>query len=203
MLESYYSILFNDQFDELFGHTWIGRNPTPLHNVFLVLHLDFSTVESGDMAVMEQSFDSAVNAELENLVYLNARLFQDGVAIDREKSATENLRNVLKTITRLKLQKLYVIIDEYDNFANQLITGHKDRLYKKLMADEGFLKTFFKLLKQGAQERGHPQRVHHRCSARHHGRAGFRIQHRKIHHLEPDIRKHAGVHPEGSGWPVG
>ena len=34
MLESYYSILCRDRFDELFGHTWIGRNPTPMHNSF-------------------------------------------------------------------------------------------------------------------------------------------------------------------------
>ena len=71
MLESYYSILYKDRFDELFGDTWIGQNPTPLHNAFFVLHLDFSTVETGEMTVMEASFDTTVNLELENLVQLN------------------------------------------------------------------------------------------------------------------------------------
>ncbi|TYT75026.1 AAA family ATPase [Desulfobotulus mexicanus] len=32
MLESYYSVLYKENFEELFGHTWIGKNPTPLHN---------------------------------------------------------------------------------------------------------------------------------------------------------------------------
>ncbi len=149
MLESYYSVLFKNKFDELFGHTWIGRNPTPLHNSFFVLHLDFSTVETGEMAVMEESFDSTVNLELENLVHLNRNLFKDAVTLNREKSATDNLKKVLKCIAREHLPELYIIIDEYDNFANQLITGHKDQLYRQLMADEGFLKTFFKLLKEG------------------------------------------------------
>jgi hypothetical protein len=42
-----------------------------------------------------------------------------------------------------------VIIDEYDNFANQLITGRKDYLYHQLTGDDSFLKTFFKTLKEG------------------------------------------------------
>jgi hypothetical protein len=149
MLESYYSILYKDRFDELFGDTWIGQNPTPLHNAFFVLHLDFSTVETGEMTVMEASFDTTVNLELENLVQLNRNLFKDSLVIDRSKRAGDNLKSVLKYIVREHLPKLYIIIDEYDNFANQLITGHKDHLYKQLMADEGFLKTFFKLLKEG------------------------------------------------------
>ena len=45
ILECYYSIRMKDRFDELFGHTWIGQNPTALKNAFIVLHLDFSTVE--------------------------------------------------------------------------------------------------------------------------------------------------------------
>ena len=46
---------------------------------------------------------------------------------------------------------VYVVIDEYDNFANQLITGHKDWLYRELTTDDSFLKTFFKTLKEGRE----------------------------------------------------
>jgi hypothetical protein len=42
-------------------------------------------------------------------------------------------------------------IDEYDNFANQLITSHQDMLYRQLVASDGFLKTFFKTLKAGRE----------------------------------------------------
>ncbi len=149
MLESYYSILYKDRFDELFGHTWIGRNPTPLHNGFFVLHLDFSVVETGDMAVMEKSFNRTVNLELQSLIGRNRIWFKNDVTVSMEESGTGNLQNTLKYIKENGLPVLFVIIDEYDNFANQLITGHKDHLYKQLMANEGFLKTFFKLLKEG------------------------------------------------------
>ncbi|MBF0202371.1 MAG: AAA family ATPase [Desulfamplus sp.] len=149
MLEYYYSVLYKDQFDTLFGHTWIGKHPTRLHNSLMVLHLDFSTVETGDMAIMERSFNSTVNLELENLIQDHGDFFKKKITIHHDHSASENFKQVVKSIAPKKSAGLYVIIDEYDNFANQLITGHKDHLYKKLMADEGFLKTFFKQLKEG------------------------------------------------------
>ncbi|TYT75812.1 AAA family ATPase [Desulfobotulus mexicanus] len=150
MLESYYSVLYKENFEELFSHTWIGKNPTRLHNSLMVLSLDFSVVETGDMQVMEKSFNSSVNLVLENILYLHSSFFEDtDVKIRHESSATENLNQLLRAISRKNAPSLYVIIDEYDNFANQLITGHKDHLYKQLMADDGFLKTFFKLLKEG------------------------------------------------------
>jgi hypothetical protein len=149
MMESYYSILFRDRFDELFGHTWIGQNPTTLHNSFFVLHLDFSVIETGEMAVMEKSFNRTCNLKIRTMVGKNKHWFKDKVMINMEDPATANLQTVIDHILFHNLPPLFIIIDEYDNFANQLITGHKDHLYKQLMTDEGFLKTFFKLLKEG------------------------------------------------------
>ncbi len=149
MLESYYSTLYKARFEELFGHTWIGRNPTPRRNSMLVLHLDFSVIETGNMAVMEKSFDLSCNLKIKSMVGKNRNWFQDEVLINPQESAGANLQKVIDFIAFNDLPALYVIIDEYDNFANQLITGHKDHLYQQLMADEGFLKTFFKLLKEG------------------------------------------------------
>ena len=97
MLESYYSILFKDQFDELFGHTWIGRNPTPLRNAFFVLHLDFSIVETGEMAVMEKSFDFTVNLELKSLLTKNSAWFNDRLSLDPEKKRDRQSGKNLKT----------------------------------------------------------------------------------------------------------
>ncbi|MEZ4527279.1 MAG: AAA family ATPase [Desulfobacterales bacterium] len=55
ILECYYNIRQKDDFERLFGHTYIGKNPTPLHSSFFVLHLDFSVVEpAGDMADIEK-----------------------------------------------------------------------------------------------------------------------------------------------------
>ena len=64
-------------------------------------------------------------------------------------SASANLEEILWYIHQHGLPRLYVIIDEYDNFANQLISGHHDHLYRELTAAGSFLKTFFKTLKEG------------------------------------------------------
>ena len=56
MLAHYYDVNLKDRFDELFGKTDIGRAPTPLRNSFLVLPFDFSTVQVGTIAEIEERF---------------------------------------------------------------------------------------------------------------------------------------------------
>jgi hypothetical protein len=71
------------------------------------------------------------------------------LTIDIRAEANDNLKATLAHVFQNNLPRLYVIIDEYDNFANQLITGRKDHLYHQLTGDDSFLKTFFKTLKEG------------------------------------------------------
>ncbi|MCP4105429.1 MAG: AAA family ATPase [Desulfobacteraceae bacterium] len=150
ILECYYNIRQKHDFEKLFGHTWIGRNPTPLRNSFIVLHLDFSTVDpSGTLDEIEKDFDTTCNLKMQAIVSLNREWFKDAVRIVPGESASSNLKRIFRAILEQQLPPLYVIIDEYDNFANQLIISHKDQLYHGLMADDSFLKTFFKALKEG------------------------------------------------------
>ena len=150
MLECYYNIRQQDQFQELFGQTYIGQHPTPLQNAYFVLHLDFSIVEtSGSIDRLEKSFNEACNLCMDTIVYLYRQWFQGNVEIDLRESASTNLNRILQGIRKRELPRLFVVIDEYDNFANQLVTGHYDHLYRELTASGSFLKTFFKILKEG------------------------------------------------------
>lgn len=45
-----------------------------------------------------------------------------------------------------------VIIDEYDNFTNQLLTARNDELYREVTTKDSFLRTFFKTIKAGVGE---------------------------------------------------
>jgi len=150
ILECYYSIHLKDRFEELFGNTWIGNNPTPLKNAFIILHLDFSTIELGkNVDTIRTNFNQVCNGKMDGIIRRYESWFNEQVSIDFEKSANSNQEAVLRQISRNDLPPLYVIIDEYDNFANQLITGRRDDVYKRLTADDSFLKTFFKTLKEG------------------------------------------------------
>ena len=150
ILECYYNINQKDDFERLFGQTWIGKHPTPLRNAFFVLHLDFSVVDSsGSIKDIEKNFNRICNMALQNVIRRYANWFEDRVSVSNEMAAAANLKNILHAIDGFHLPRLYIIIDEYDNFANQLITAHKDDLYRELTKDDNFLKTFFKILKEG------------------------------------------------------
>ncbi len=149
-LELYYSQHEADQFEYLFGETYIGQNPTGQQNRYLVLHLDFSTIDpTGSFADMEASFNFNCNLKVRSLIRGAEVWHQGNVTFERQLSATENLQALLNEILFSDLPRLYVIIDEYDNFANQLVKTNKNTLYRQLMADDSFFKTFFKMLKEG------------------------------------------------------
>jgi len=150
ILECYYNINQQADFERLFGQTYIGRHPTPHRNTYFVVHWDFSTVDpSGTLAQTEESFNATCNFELKTIVGKNKAWFKEQVTIDVKAQASVNLKAVLGYIREYDLPPLYIIIDEYDNFANQLITSHRDQLYRDLTADGNFLKSFFKVLKEG------------------------------------------------------
>lgn len=162
MLELYYSILHKDEFNQLFGHTYIGRHPTPRRNSYLVLHFDFSTIDPGTSTEeIEANFNYTCNLRMRTVMGRTHKWFQsqrqeevqedvqEEVVIDLQGNAASNLELILESILLYELPPLYVIIDEYDNFANQLIMANQDQRYLDLTDDDSFLKTFFKTLKEG------------------------------------------------------
>lgn len=150
MLGYYYDLTYADRFDELFGHTWIGQQPTTQHNQYIVLSLDFSTIAVGPtIAEIEASFRRQVNTVLYYLPQRYPAIFAGLPEIQLNAAVSENLTMILKHVQAGGQSALYIIIDEYDNFSNQLITGNKDLLYRELTAENSFFKTFFKTLKEG------------------------------------------------------
>ena len=73
MLAHYYDVNLKDRFDEFFGMTDIGRNPTPLHNSFLVLQFDFSTIQVGTLAEIERNFVEHVRGRVERFATVSGR----------------------------------------------------------------------------------------------------------------------------------
>ena len=150
ILECYYNIHQKDQFDYLFGQTYIGQNPTKYRNSYLVLHFDFSTIDpTGSLADIETNFNHICNLQLQLTLSQVEPWLKKSVNLDERISAVLNLETFLFAIRQQNLPQLYVIIDEYDNFTNQLVKANQDTLYRQLMADDRFFKTFFKTLKEG------------------------------------------------------
>lgn len=69
--------------------------------------------------------------------------FFDGFKFSSEENATNMLSNILTAIQGRNLPRLYILIDEYDNFSNQLLTTYKDSIYEKLTTGDSFFRNFF------------------------------------------------------------
>ena len=156
MLAHYYDVSLKDRFDEFFGKTDIGRNPTPLRNSFLVLQFDFSTIQVGTLAEIERNFWSNVQGAVD----VFAAKYKDLADWSNVSAATgpaDCIVKVREVIRKNHLPPLYVIIDEYDNFTNELVVSNRDTEYNAICGHdaqgdatrESFFKTFFKSFKAG------------------------------------------------------
>ena len=152
ILECYYDINRADRFKELFGKTDIGINPTPSHSSQLVLRLDFSVVEvKSDLALLEAAFHRTCRAAYRVFAAANRDHADFGAAVEAS-SATDGLQEILGIIRSSRTPSLHIIIDEYDNFTNQLLTAREDELYRDLTTGDSFLRTFYKVIKAGVGE---------------------------------------------------
>ena len=152
MLASYYDRTKAPRFEELFGGTWVGTHPTQEHNQYLVIRYDFSKmVMANDMQGLARNFDALNCSPVEIMVEHNRDLFGDFQFTNRGNAA-QMLEEALAYIRLYGLPKAYILIDEYDNFTNQLLTSYNDPLYEKVTTSDSFLRTFFKVIKKGIGE---------------------------------------------------
>jgi hypothetical protein len=150
MLEHYYDLNRAAQFDALFGHLAIGRNPTPSRNQYFVMKWDFSLIKAqGEI----EDIEAAVHQHLNDCIREFALRYQERLAHRIElhsDNALSSWRSALMAVSQTP-HKLYLLIDEYDNFANEvLMTGRKQDYYETLLYGEGLLKTVFKAVKAAA-----------------------------------------------------
>ena len=148
-LAAYYDLLTADAHDELFGDLAMGAEPTPSAHQYFVMVWNFSEVETlgGD------SLGARLNAYLLNELTLFLRRYREQLPeIPLPNNATDALRRVLAAI-RETPWKLYLLIDEYDNFANETMVADEDA-YHALVRAEGPLKNLMKSVKSATEGQG-------------------------------------------------
>jgi len=144
MLENYYDVNKADSFGELFGDLAVGRNPTPLRNRFFILKWDFSRIAAyGDLDAIQ----SAIHGHLNLAIADCAERYQLDVKLN-EDDALYSFGRLLQAVNKTQ-RPLYLLIDEYDNFANEVMMRNNSH-YGALLQGEGLLKTVFKNIKSAA-----------------------------------------------------
>jgi len=154
MLEHYYDVNRTDQFNALFGHLAIGQNPTPLHNQYFIMKWDFSLVKAqGDVREIEAALHRHINDCIEEFALRYQAHLTHPIRIESD-NALSSWRSALMAVSQTP-RKLYLLIDEYDNFANDvLMTGRQQAFYEALLYGEGVLKQLFKGVKAAAGGQG-------------------------------------------------
>ena len=155
MLENYYDVALADQFESLFGHLNIGRQPTPLHNKFFILKWDFSSVDqTGSVNDIRKSLHDHVNACIRSFSLYYHPYLSTKIEID-PNNAINSIKSVVDAV-RQTSYPLYLLIDEYDNFANGVMMDALDdhKTYEALVYEKGPLKTLFKVVKSLSMSSG-------------------------------------------------
>ncbi|MBK1619896.1 AAA family ATPase [Lamprobacter modestohalophilus] len=144
-LENYYDLARAEEFDTLFGELAIGQAPTERHNQYFVLRWDFSMVDaSGSLAEIRQALHNHINAQVADF----GVRYRKQLGVDLRYHPSDGLVALRAAVSAARAQghDLYLLIDEYDNFANELMHGRRAD-YDALVSGEGLLKTVFKAVK--------------------------------------------------------
>ena len=150
MLENYYDVAKKDEFDEIFGGLAIAKNPTKLRNSYFILRWDFSCVDTtGSPDDIKRSLYNHINGCIEDFCqfYAYKGFVLPEVRVDFD-DALYTIKSLLSAV-RTSGYSVYLLIDEYDNFANTVMMGvqSKKNKYAALIHDEGVLRTLFKVIK--------------------------------------------------------
>lgn len=152
MLESYYDINAEKDFKELFGDLYIGKNPTPRRNQYLIFKISFAGIDtSSGEEKLKQSFNFKVMSAAQEFLDKYGGLIHETTLPEEVKSAETAIEYLRRTAKKAEKQVM-VLIDEYDNFANELITGGERQTYENLMHGEGLVKAFYKAIKDATMD---------------------------------------------------
>ena len=147
VLENYYDKNKKESFEKLYGNTYIGKNPTKLKNSYCILRFNFSGIDTSTEEATIRGFKKEVASSIE--VFINRYNLE--FHVNKEDEAENILDNLFKSFYIQKPQdKIYVIIDEYDHFANELL-GFNPEQFRGLVSKNGKVRKWYEILKKGTE----------------------------------------------------
>ena len=143
-LEHYYDCASNEEFDRLFGDLYIGENKTELANSYYILKFNFSKLDTSSQEDLLQDFRKTVLESLEK--------FEAKYGLDFEYTKTGKPAQIFYSFL-MKVEyeiegKIYILIDEYDHFANELLSFQVDT-FEEVISKTGFVRKWYESLKEG------------------------------------------------------
>ena len=151
ILEHYYDRARKDNFETLFAGTDIGREPTANRGRYAVLRLNFSAFGKR-LSNLEENFEEYCDTRLHGMLEANADVFPEALtrSILSRRTMGGRLNALFLHADRLGV-RLFLLIDEYDNFANTILAGEGLAAYHAMTRGSGWFRDFFATLKAGTE----------------------------------------------------
>ena len=153
-LQYYYDENSAHEFDDIFQETFIKNTPTPLKSSFRILFFEFSGIN------IDGGVESIYDGFRDNIKFAINRYFSEyGYGeylskLDDIKSPTGLIKYFFEVA---KNDKIYLLIDEYDQFANAIL-AYNMKDFLGIVGKGGFVRSFYEVLK-GATQSGVVQKM--------------------------------------------
>ncbi len=154
-LACYYDLRLADEHDLLFGGLAMGKNPTPLAHRYFVLRWDFSKINpdpppwgvNANVSSRHQRIGNEINGYL-NTSIETFLLDYRGHLPEPPRLGEDPFHNFERLLAAIRQTpyRLYLLIDEYDNFANEIVANDR-KAYEDLVHSDGPFKYLFKWVK--------------------------------------------------------
>ena len=154
LLECYYGRHWAHEFEDLFGGTDIGRAPTAERGRYVIVRFDFSAFDD-TLETLRERFEGYCHTKLRTALERHSDLFPEAAL--RRILAPPAIDGKLTELFDYAGEHgipLYMLIDEYDNFANTVLVHRGQEAYESFTHGGGFYRNFFATLKAGVGEEG-------------------------------------------------
>ncbi|HHH51998.1 MAG TPA: AAA family ATPase, partial [Campylobacterales bacterium] len=142
-LQYYYDENSTHEFDSIFHDTYIGQHPTPLKNSYKILFIEFSGINTdGGMEVIYNAVKDNIKLAI-NRYFKNYGYEKYLSKIDEIKTPSGLIKYFFEIAEN---DKIYLLIDEYDQFANAIL-AHSMQDFLKIVSKGGFVRSFYEVLK--------------------------------------------------------
>jgi len=153
-LQYYYDENSKDEFNNIFAHTYIEKNPTPLKSSFRILFFEFSGINTdGGMEKIYSGFRDNVKFSIHKY-FTNYNYGNHLTTLDKIDTPLGLIKYFFGMVTD---DKIYILIDEYDQFANAIL-AHSMQDFLKIVGKGGFVRSFYEVIK-GATGTGTVQKM--------------------------------------------
>ena len=147
VLENYYDKNKTDEFENLFKNTYIGKKPTKLKNSYSILRFNFSGINTETVETTMKGFKEKVSISIDGF----AKKYGIDFYVNQEQTTEGIMRSLIEAFKIQKpKEKIYIIIDEYDHFANELL-GFYPEHFRDLVSKNGRVRKWYEVLKEGTE----------------------------------------------------